>query len=83
MYVIIGSVSHVTRYYPEIAICHPMLLHTNAERSKNGAPKRCIFASNSSYVLSFIYVVRVYHFRVHNLQKSRDTLADPIAIFAL
>ena len=54
-----------------------ILRHPNAVRSKNVATKRCTVVHKARYVF-LLDVVRVNHFRVHNLKKSRDILTDPI-----
>ena len=54
------------------------LRHPNAVRSKNVAAKRCTVVHRAGYVF-LLDVVRVNHFRVHNLQKSRAILTEPIA----
>ena len=48
-----------------------ILRHPNAVRSKNVAAKRCTVVHKAHYVF-LLDVVRINHFRVHNLQKSRD-----------
>ena len=58
--------------------------HPNAVRSKNIAAKRCTVAHKAHNVF-LLDVVSINHFRVgyrnlHNLQKSRDTLTDPITL---
>ena len=54
-----------------------ILGHPNAEQSKNVAAKSCNVVHKARYVF-LSDVVRVNHFRVHNLQKSRDILTDPM-----
>ena len=66
-----------TRLDPEIALRNSILRHPNAVGSKNVATKRCSVAHKARYVFQ-LDVVRINHFRVHNLQKSRDVLIDPI-----
>ena len=55
-----------------------ILRNPNAVRSKNVALKRCTVVHKAHYV-SLLYVIRVNHFRVHNLEESRDILTNPIS----
>ena len=54
-----------------------ILRQPNAVRSKNVAAKRCTIVHKARYVF-LLDVVRVNHFQVHNLKKSRDILTDPM-----
>ena len=54
-----------------------ILRNPNVVRSKNVAAKHCTVVHKARYVFP-LDVVRVNDFRVRNLQKSRDTLTDPI-----
>ena len=56
-----------------------MLRHTNP--IKNVEARSC--TSVKIKVTCFLLEVSVNHFRVHNLQKSHDTLTDPIAFLNL
>ena len=63
----------------QIAMRNSILRHPNAVRSKSVAAKRCTVVHKARYVF-LLDVVRVTHFRVHNLQKSRDIFTDPIVL---
>ena len=69
-----------TRLDPEIAMLNSIVCHPNAVPSNNIAAKHCTVVHKARYVL-LLGVARFNHFRVHNLQKSRDILTDPSKYF--
>ena len=56
-----------------------ILCHRNVVRSKNVAAKRCTVVHKARYIV-LLDVVRINDFWIHNLQKSRDILTDPIGV---
>ena len=54
-----------------------ILHHPYVVQSKNVAAQYCAIVQKARYII-LLDVVRINHFWVHNLQKSRDILTDPI-----
>ena len=72
----IGSVSHVRdRTRKSLCAIPYYVFQTQCDQRKLGKNAATLYTKHVTFLC--LHVVRINHFWVHNLQKSRDLLTDP------